>query len=52
VTIYLDAFRVHVMPMLDGLLRSDLQAIAQEVSVALGIAAEDGRAKALGSSLG
>lgn len=44
---YLDAFRVHVMPMLDGLLKSDLQAIAIEVSISLGIGAQDERAKSL-----
>jgi hypothetical protein len=47
VTIYLDAFRVHVMPMLDGLLKSDLQAIAAEVTAALSVPEQDGRAKAL-----
>ena len=44
---YLDAFRVHVMPMLDGLLKSDLQTIAIEVCTSLGIGAEDERAKSL-----
>jgi 5-methylcytosine-specific restriction protein B len=44
---YLDAFRVHVMPMLDGLLKGDLQAVAAEVSAALRIGVGDERAKAL-----
>jgi DNA polymerase III delta prime subunit len=47
VTTYLDAFRVNVMPMLDGLLKGDLQAIAIEVCTALGIGSEDERAKSL-----
>ena len=44
---YLDAFRVHVMPMLDGLLKGDLQSIASAVCAALAIADSDERAKTL-----
>jgi 5-methylcytosine-specific restriction protein B len=49
---YLDAFRVHIMPMLDGLMRTDLEKLAAAVSEAIGLTAGDSRSDALKRHLG
>ena len=38
---YLDAFRVHVMPMLDGTLKDELQSVADTVVSVLGVTGTD-----------
>ena len=49
---YLDAFRVHVMPMLDGLMKIDLQSLAVEVMKVLELQDGDARKAAFESQLG
>ncbi len=48
---YLDAFRVHVMPMLDGLMKVDLASLATTVLAILGLQPGDERAAAFNSQL-
>jgi MoxR-like ATPase len=49
---YLDAFRVHVMPMLDGLMKIDLRSLAVDVMKALELQDGDARRSAFESQLG
>lgn len=51
IDVYLDAFRVHVMPMLDGLIRIDLESLGNEVLSVLNLHGGDARAAAFKSQL-
>jgi dynein-related subfamily AAA family protein len=44
---YVDAFKVHVMPILDGVLKDEMRSVADAVSGAIGIASSDPRADTL-----